>query len=794
GSSPTLSDDDSLVPVKRGEAPAFRALLQVPAINFVDATVAEWDLWRGLGYSFSPGPGFTFGEGVARVATRSVLNTTYTPKTGPADVDLDGDGTAPDQYVLGDVFHSDPVIVGAPSNIRYFASNLNGYREFARQQENRRKVLLVGSNDGMLHAFDAGQPRLEQIASGVEDVEFDNGTGKELFAYVPRAMLPEIRDRAANLGHDWGVDGSVNVADVHIDPVFQTVPDEDDREWRTVLIGGFRRGAPGYYALDLTQPDPVEHEQVGSPARTIFMPDENAPLVPECANTTGNVESPRPATATEVPCHDELTYPAPLWEFSDRVWVADLGRFVRLDEERDDDDPEDLEPNGHADLGNSWSVPNLGRIRLCNGSNCVPSVDADQPDDLEDRYVAIFGGGLPADKNRWGQVGNWLYMVDIETGETIYKRELVDENGNSAGSAAAEPAAVDTNNDGYLDRIYIGTTGGFLFRVDLEEYQLSGGNRVLRPFPNLETQVVAEVPDPSDGSTIVLTARRVPFAYDDGAPLWQPRVIFDTLAPRSLADPTLVRRPLFLRPSVLFVAELGQYAVNFGTGDREDLWRTDPTAARFYTFVDDSDPIDPTTFPFVESDLRPVDLDGVNVDFNDPTVTERNFLLDRDPGQRGWVLRLDPRERLIAAPFNLSGVTFFVTFTPRFFAESGECSREGDSRLFAVNTTNANGFLRDEFGARTRYSLQGLSFATAPFTEQAQTKNQQSGESEEESADTLTPDLLEIMSELQALFPDNCEFGNYRIDVKTVLDRTEVEFIAPVPVCIIERNWKEFDR
>jgi hypothetical protein len=50
----------------------------------------------------------------------------------------------------------------------------------------------------------------------------------------------------------------------------------------------------------------------------------------------------------------------------------------------------------------------------------------------------------------------------------------------------------------------------------------------------------------------------------------------------------------------------------------------------------------------------------------------------------------------------------------------------------------------------------------------------------------------DVMETLRALFPSQCRFANYRIDVKTVAADTSIERIAPIPVCLIEKNWKEF--
>jgi len=56
----------------------------------------------------------------------------------------------------------------------------------------------------------------------------------------------------------------------------------------------------------------------------------------------------------------------------------------------------------------------------------------------------------------------------------------------------------------------------------------------------------------------------------------------------------------------------------------------------------------------------------------------------------------------------------------------------------------------------------------------------------------LPPALSNVMNTLKQLFPRNCRFGNYRIDIKAISGDTGVIFIAPVPICIVEKNWKEF--
>jgi type IV pilus assembly protein PilY1 len=89
-------------------------------------------------------------------------------------------------------------------------------------------VVYVGANDGMLHAFKAGD-------------------GSELFAYVPRLVfdhLGELADSAYE--HQFYVDQTPTVK-------------KGDRllgntGTQTILVGGLGKGGEGYFALDITNP------------------------------------------------------------------------------------------------------------------------------------------------------------------------------------------------------------------------------------------------------------------------------------------------------------------------------------------------------------------------------------------------------------------------------------------------------------------------------------------------------------------------------------------------------------
>ncbi|MDX1644089.1 MAG: PilC/PilY family type IV pilus protein, partial [Thermoanaerobaculia bacterium] len=424
-----------------GDWPNTRRFVEPTSSSDPDAV--RYDLWRGLGLipeDTLDGSLTETEENTHEATANAVIAQMMAMKVD--DNDTPDDTSDDSNYILGDVFHSDPLVLGSPSNTKYFALNLNddgsacengnpSYRCFFRKHQNRRKILMVGSNDGMAHAFDAGIFR----TTGDFADRFDRGSGKEVFAFMPRTVMPTVKSLYGDgLNRDWTVDGSIVGFDAFIDPLADGAlfPDPGDRQWRTVIFGGLRRGGRGYYALDVTQPDPYNADDE---------PTNVNGYVPACAV---------PGTADCGP----VAYPSQLWEFTDS-WLApatatQAEREISFDKDQD----------GIEDLAETWSVPNLGLMKVCNGTSCDETAENN---DVEDRFVAIFGGGL----DKTSATGNWLYIVDVETGQTLYKEQLLDVDNSSGGAAVAEPAAVDSDGDGYLDRIYVGTLEGFLYRVDL---------------------------------------------------------------------------------------------------------------------------------------------------------------------------------------------------------------------------------------------------------------------------------------------------------------------------------------
>lgn len=103
-------------------------------------------------------------------------------------------------------------------------------------------VLFSMTNQGLVHAIDTTHP------TGFND---SNG-GDELFAFIPQALLPQLKDQMANAnstGHLYGLDGAMS--HYHEDTNKNHVVDNGEKVY---LYFGMRRGGNHYYALDVSNP------------------------------------------------------------------------------------------------------------------------------------------------------------------------------------------------------------------------------------------------------------------------------------------------------------------------------------------------------------------------------------------------------------------------------------------------------------------------------------------------------------------------------------------------------------
>jgi type IV pilus assembly protein PilY1 len=318
--------------------------------------------------------------GVATDAERNaVINYVRGDVQDTYDLDDDLNTTEQRPWKMGDIFHSNTVIVGSPSPY-YKDEGFDGTGGFYETNKNRTKLVIVGANDGMLHAFNA--------TTGVEEWDF-----------IPNSLLTNLK--AMMTTHNYYVDSTPKVSDVWFYSSDSDTTKGAD-EWKTILVCGLRKGEKHYFALDIT-------------------------------NTLN---------------------PQYLWEFPH---------------------PGDPKISNYTDflnntLGQSWSEPAIGKVRVKQGSVSL------------ERWVAFIGGGFdPSERvGNDANVGKAFFVVDIKTGEIM--KEFSGLSGMTH-CFAAPPTAVDINFDGYIDKVYIGDLGGQMWFFDVSSDKVTDwtGQILFRP-------------------------------------------------------------------------------------------------------------------------------------------------------------------------------------------------------------------------------------------------------------------------------------------------------------------------
>ena len=96
---------------------------------------------------------------------------------------------------LGDVVYSSPTIVGAPAENYQSIYRDKTYKSFYDTYKNRRQVLYVGANDGMIHAFNGGFYNSSISGFELQRNNLDSAypLGMEIWAYIPYNLLPHLR-------------------------------------------------------------------------------------------------------------------------------------------------------------------------------------------------------------------------------------------------------------------------------------------------------------------------------------------------------------------------------------------------------------------------------------------------------------------------------------------------------------------------------------------------------------------------------------------------------------------------
>jgi hypothetical protein len=537
------------------------------------------------------------------------------------DEDLDNNITELRDTVLGDIFHSNPVVVGpTPINL----ANEPGYgpigdpNSFVERFGRREKILYAGANDGMLHGFGAGRFRTGDNPATptiTETAFYDVGDGIERFGYVPGFLVKNLKNLPQDGAKPYFVDGQIIAADAWFPSGGGDVV-KTANEWATVLVTGMRNGGAGYLALDVTDP------------------------------TAGAGQTHGP-------------YPKVLWEFAD--------------------------PN--QPLGRSWSRPVITRVKLKAGlaTDACGAADGDgaaplTPNgDCRERWVAIFGGGyleqgdpsiltmFLTDPNNpaWTAASKSVFIVALDNGQVLAKASFSAADPvlrEMKFSFPSEPAVLDINFDGFADLVYIGDTGGQLWKWDISAVgQTSSGTVPLTTWP-IGRFFVA--PTGSNGH----------------------------------------RRSFFYPPTASL--SNGVLTVGLGTGERTNLeYRSVVNRdENQYYVIKDTTPTGTGAFTGLPLTLAQLSLlNGLDVDPN--------------PADKGYYLAGNPDEKFVSDSITFGGFVITTSYTPQFTSSdpNGECEAKGLATLYIFAVGNGDGYFPGTGDPNeTRRLVVGAGLPTSP--------------------------------------------------------------------------------
>jgi type IV pilus assembly protein PilY1 len=127
-------------------------------------------------------------------------------------------------WILGDIVHSQPELID-------YVDPTTGTLQ--------ARYIAVGANDGMLHVF-------TDAATTIAGKSYS--AGDEIFAFIPQDLLHTLSQFSNPNAHAYMVDGPVNL---HLTSTLVS------GNFKQTLIFGEGRGGTSYWALDVTDPDPM---------------------------------------------------------------------------------------------------------------------------------------------------------------------------------------------------------------------------------------------------------------------------------------------------------------------------------------------------------------------------------------------------------------------------------------------------------------------------------------------------------------------------------------------------------
>lgn len=406
-------------------------------------------------------------------------------------------------WLLGSIDHSVPAVLNPPGKPEWLfsshvsAEELNSYEAFRAAHVDRPTVVFVGARDGMLHAFDAGKFR---HGDNDETAGIEKNRGYYLWEtkteFSP-GYCESFDDKCPNYGSGR--------------EIWAFIPADLMPRLKNNSLGQKDQAyVDAFPALSDVYIDSDQDGKADSWRTVLMAAQGNGGDTIFCLDVTD-------------PYH-----PTFMWEFA----APELFRSR-----------------------SSPAVSRIGRIR-------DPRTD-------ESKWVAFFVTGKVASQNL--NEFPAIYVIDVSNGNVLQRIvldtgvDLNDDNDMTAaelnygrgGILSGQPAIIDSDFNGFIDRLYVGSDCGFLYKVNLPDDPEQGIVDV--SYTVMNTDFTAS----NSGDTVAQSQR------------WHP----------IYGSPTVIRE--------VDVDDSGQIVYNikvfFGTGDSpyfDENIDTDNTTYHFFAYVD----------------------------------------------------------------------------------------------------------------------------------------------------------------------------------------------------------------
>lgn len=562
--------------------------------------------------------GFTIGNANLTTTLLGVADTTARNKLisfvhglDAYDEDTDTVTNEKREWVLGDILHSKPMIL----NYKKYA--FTAANEVDANQN--KTYIFVGANDGMLHCF--------RDRDGVEE-----------WAFVPPGVISNLKYIVdGTQQHTYFVDGTPTayIHDADGDGNIET--NDGDK---VIVIFGMRRGEGtdtldaslprgSYYALDVSDP----------------------------------------------------TAPKFLWQVNSQYRYRHGVTAVA---------------SGMGEMGETWSNPRVGKVKIGSVQKVVAVFGAgyDNNEDLRWGSTQTFPSGTTTSTSistpsleftqarsstggtQLNPKGRGIYVMELaslsntgngfvpdftNSGSFVWGYTHDGNNGNMDFSFPGDPLVLDKDANGFIDKVYMGDTGGRIWKFDL-------GGTATTSWTSSASMIFSANPGGAD----------------------------------PLDEPATNGRKFFFKADT---TGWGDYTVLYiGSGDREHATNylsagttTGAVLDRLYAIRDidaagDPNPNRGAISYLTESHLVDVTENQLQQEAADPDnpalQNQYRDLLLNDNTKYGWFIRLDTNlgEKVLANGRVFNNAAFFTTYTPyqAGAVQTCEAGNPGTARLYAV--------------------------------------------------------------------------------------------------------------